>query len=254
MFKSRFLILLSLLLLLQACASIIEGTTQTIAIQSTPAGADWRLLREGMGRASVTTLGEVGVEKTKHDMTIECEKDGYEVTKVNLDSGIEAATWGNIILGGGIGWAFDSAMGADNKYPDYVNLRLIPKAENTPGMRTTGQTAYDGATLSGGERWVGQAAQDACGSRWAMDLHIQGRDLVGTVWRDEVEYSVRGSVGVQGEATKARAAKKPAYHNVPAARFLAINLAFEGDQAHGQYGIASYGRMECLSPIALRRL
>ena len=240
MFKSRFLILLSLLLLLQACASIIEGTTQTIAIQSTPTGADCRLLREGMVLASVTTLGEVVVEKTKHDMTIECEKDGYEVTKVNLDSGIEAATWGNIILGGGIGWAFDSAMGADNKYPDYVNLRLIPKAENTPPLRTT--------------RWVGQAAEDVCGSRWAMDLQIQGGNLVGTVWRDEVEYSVRGSVGVQGEAIKARAAKKPAYHNVPAARFLAINLAFEGDQAHGQYGIASYGRMECMSPVVLSRL
>lgn len=254
MLKSRFLILPSLLLLLQACASIIEGTTQTIAIQSVPAGADCRLLREGMVVASVTTLGEVTVEKTKHDMTIECEKDGYEVTTVNLDSGIEESAWGNIVLGGGIGWAFDSAMGADNKYPDYVKLRLKPKAVNTPRLRTTGQIAYDGAALSGGERWVGQAAQDACGSGWSMDLQIQGRDLVGTVWRDDVEYAVRGSVSVQGAVIKARAAKKPAFQNVPAARFLAINLSFQGDQAHGQYGIDIYGRMECLSPVALRRL
>jgi len=204
--------------------------------------------------ASVNTPGGVVVEKTKHDMTVECDKDGYEVTRVNLDSGIEDATWGNIILGGGIGWAVDSAAGADNKYPEYVNLTLVPKEGSKPGLQTAGGTAFGGSVENVGERWVGQAAQDACGSNWAMDLQIEGRDIIGTVWRDEVEYSVRGSMGVRGEITKARAAKKKAYQTVPAPRFLAIHLAFVGDQAHGQYGIDSYGRLECISSVELGRL
>jgi len=87
-----------------------------------------------------------------------------------------------------------------------------------------------------------------------MDLQIQGSDLIGTVWRDDVEYAVRGSVGVQGEVIKARAAKKPAYKNVPAAQFLAINLSLKGDQAHGEYGIDTYGRMDCASAVVLSRL
>jgi hypothetical protein len=254
MFQSRFAILLALPLLLQACASILEGTTQTITVESAPAGADCKFLRQGMVVATVTTPGGVVVEKTKHDMTVECQKDGYQVTRANLDSGIEGAVWGNIILGGPIGWAIDSAAGADNKYPEYVNLTLLPDDGSIPGLQTAGQAAFGEPTLGGGERWVGQEAQDACGSKWAMDLQVQGRDLIGTIWRDEVEYSVRGSVGVQGEVTKARAAKKSPYSTTPAPRFLAIYLLFRGDQATGKYGVDSYGTIDCLSPIFLSRL
>ncbi len=254
MLRPSFVVLLPLVLLLPACASIIEGTEQSIAIQSIPTGADCRLLREGEVVASTTTLGWVVVEKTKHDITLECRKDGYEVATVELESGVEAATWANIALGGGIGWAFDSATGADNKYPDYVKLRLIAKPENAPGLGTDGQAVSDGAASDGDGRWVGRAAQDACGSGWAMDLQIHGRNLVGTVWRDDVEYAVRGTLGGRGGAVKARAAKTPAYENVPAARFLAVILTFQEDRAHGQYGVDTYGRMDCASPVVLSRL
>lgn len=254
MLRPSFVVLLPLVLLLPACASIIEGTEQSIAIQSIPTGADCRLLREGEVVASTTTLGWVVVEKTKLDITLECRKDGYEVATVELESGVEAATWANIALGGGIGWAFDSATGADNKYPDYVKLRLIAKPENAPGLGTDGQAVSDGAASDGDGRWVGRAAQDACGSEWAMDLQIQGRDLVGTVWRDDVEYAVRGTLDGRGGAVKARAVKTPAYENVPAPRFLAITLTFQGDQARGQYGIDTYGRVDCGSPVVLSRL
>lgn len=50
----------------------------------------------------------------------------YQSTYLN-HSGVAGATVGNIILGGGIGWAIDSAAGADNKYDTPVNITLIPK-------------------------------------------------------------------------------------------------------------------------------
>jgi len=37
-----------------------------------------------------------------------------------------ARPFGNIVLGGGIGWAIDSASGADNKYDGVVNVTLVP--------------------------------------------------------------------------------------------------------------------------------
>ncbi|MFN4088863.1 MAG: hypothetical protein ACK4QW_07435 [Alphaproteobacteria bacterium] len=39
---------------------------------------------------------------------------------------------GNIILGGGIGWAIDSASGADNKYTSPVNMTLVPLSAPPP--------------------------------------------------------------------------------------------------------------------------
>ncbi len=251
--RIRLLLLPVLLLGLQACASIVEGTSQTITVQTNPAGAQCQFLREGRVVANVTSPGGAVVEKTKHDMVVECRKEGYEVTRANLDSDIEGATWGNIVLGGGIGWAIDSASGADNKYPEYVNLTLLPVAGG-PANHVNGQVNGVPVASPSGQRWVGQAAQDACGSTWAMDLQVEGRDLVGTIWRDEVEYDVRGSVNPSKGVVKARGAKKVAYSSVPAPRFLAINLTFKGDEAHGQYGIDSYGRLECISPVALGRL
>ena len=123
----RFSAFAAAILLLQGCASILEGTDQTITVETTPQGANCRFYREGRVVAQVITPGGVMVEKTKHDMTVECVKEGYEVSKANLDSGIEGATWGNIVAGGGIGWAIDSASGADNEYPEYVNIALVPK-------------------------------------------------------------------------------------------------------------------------------
>ncbi len=37
--------------------------------------------------------------------------------------------------GGGIGWAIDSASGADNKYTSPVNITLVPLKEETPAAK-----------------------------------------------------------------------------------------------------------------------
>jgi hypothetical protein len=115
------------LLLTTACSSILSGTTQEIAINTNPPAARCKLEREGtvIGEVSNTPSG-VTVRKTKHDITIYCDKDGYQTATYKNKSGVEAATFGNIILGGGIGWAIDSAAGADNKYDSPVNITLVP--------------------------------------------------------------------------------------------------------------------------------
>ena len=118
---------------LSGCASIISGTSQEIKINTNPAGANCQLIREGAVIARVEqTPGGVTIKKTKHDITLKCNKDGYQEATYLNHSGAEGATFGNMVLGGGIGWAIDSASGADNKYDGIVNVTLVPVGAAPP--------------------------------------------------------------------------------------------------------------------------
>ena len=126
-YKGSFLALSSALLL-SACSTIIEGRSQEIMVNTNPPGASCTLTRldETLGTINPTP-GSLYIEKTKDDVTIACAKNGYERATYLDHSGAAGATFGNIILGGGIGWAVDSATGSDNKYDSPVNVTLVRK-------------------------------------------------------------------------------------------------------------------------------
>jgi hypothetical protein len=128
---------------LGGCSSVIEGTSQQILVNTNPAGADCELVREGNVIARVTaTPGGATIKKTKHDITVKCNKPGYQEASYLNHSGAAGATFGNIILGGGVGWAIDSASGADNKYDGVVNVTLVP-AGGTPAAATVAPAAAE---------------------------------------------------------------------------------------------------------------
>jgi hypothetical protein len=117
---------------LTGCSSIIEGTSQQILLNTNPTGADCTLERQGEVIARVQqTPGGATIKKTKYDITVRCAKAGFQEGTYLNHSGAAGATFGNIILGGGVGWAIDSASGADNKYDGVVNMTLVPDA-NAP--------------------------------------------------------------------------------------------------------------------------
>ena len=115
------------ILMLTGCASIVEGTSQEIIVNTNPENAHCKFMREGVSIATVETPGAVTVKKSKHDINIICNKKGYRQATFYNHSDVAGATVGNVILGGGIGWAIDSANGADNKYTSPVNITLERK-------------------------------------------------------------------------------------------------------------------------------
>jgi hypothetical protein len=126
-------VILALLIVMSGCSSVIEGTSQEIVVNTNPAGANCSLDRQGVSIARINpTPGAATIKKTKYDITIVCKKDGYQDATYMNKSGSAGATFGNIVLGGGIGWAIDSAAGADNKYDSPVNITLVPVKTKKP--------------------------------------------------------------------------------------------------------------------------
>lgn len=132
---------------LSGCGTITQGTSQNITVTSSPPGAHCDFTRKGEHVATLDkTPGTVKVDKTKNDILLNCTLAGYQDASVNLESGYGAGTFGNIILGGGIGWAIDSATGADNKYPSTANVQFVPVG----GAPAAPQPAPQPSTLAPG--------------------------------------------------------------------------------------------------------
>jgi len=122
-------IIVAATLAVAGCASIIDGTTQEIAVNTNPAGAKCVVNRKSVPIGTVvSTPGAVTIKKTKDDITVVCDKDGYQQATFMDHSGVAGSTYANIILGGGIGWAIDSSSGADNEYLTPINISMVPTA------------------------------------------------------------------------------------------------------------------------------
>lgn len=120
--------ILLLLPLLAGCSTIIEGRSQEIKVTTSPSNASCILKRQNQTIATIaSTPGSAYIEKTKYDINIICSKTGYKEVDYFNHSDEAGATFGNILLGGWIGWGIDSATGADNKYESQVNIILYPK-------------------------------------------------------------------------------------------------------------------------------
>ena len=112
------------------CALIFEGRSQDISVNTNPAGASCVIDRKGVTLATIpTTPGTAHIQKTKDDITIKCNKPGYQETTYLNHSDVAGATVADVlggVLTGGAAWAIDSGTGADNKYDGHVNLTLLP--------------------------------------------------------------------------------------------------------------------------------
>lgn len=115
----------ALALALGGCATIVEGTSQSVAINTTPPGASCTVSREGAQISAVlSTPGSVKIDKSRADISVTCSKDGFQTQTVSYSSSFNGMTFGNIILGGAVGAVVDASTGANYNYPKEVTMAL----------------------------------------------------------------------------------------------------------------------------------
>ena len=120
------------LLPVAGCATIMEGSSQSVAIATTPAGAICNVDRAGLHLGTVSpTPGSLHVDKSKNDITVSCQKAGYQSASISQSPKFVGTTFGNIVAGGVIGAVVDAATGADFEYPTEVKLDLAPSEQST---------------------------------------------------------------------------------------------------------------------------
>lgn len=94
-------------LLVQGCATIVDGKTQPVTFSSEPEGATVAVAGRVMGTTPLT----VQLEKDKN-LAVTFTKDGYKQYSTQLGTTVNGWFWGNIVLGGVFGSTTDASTGA----------------------------------------------------------------------------------------------------------------------------------------------
>ena len=120
---------LLLLLLLPGCATIVDGTTQTLTVRTAPVGATCSILRgpDVVGMVP-STPGTILLHRERPDLTVVCDKPGWDRSVKVLPSKFTAVTVGNLFFGGLIGVVVDEATRANYRYDRDEVIQLTPQS------------------------------------------------------------------------------------------------------------------------------
>ncbi|MGE5200889.1 MAG: hypothetical protein ACM3O6_02375, partial [Acidobacteriota bacterium] len=135
---------------------------QKLTINTDPPGADCTLTQTGMTIGHVNpTPGVVEVRRGGDTLQVSCVKEGYGDAASLNRPGLEAMTFGNILIGGVVGIVVDAASGANRKYDSVMNIPLAPTSANRPA---TGAVSTVAAPVPRGnyERYESATAEFHC--------------------------------------------------------------------------------------------
>jgi hypothetical protein len=124
----RMFLVIAIVGLSARCASVAHGRYQQVPVNSSPSGADVSVDCGNGTQAAGQTPVTVNLKRNAEPCTLAVSKDGYEDAKVAFAKSISGWTWGNLAIGGIIGWIVDGADGAIyNRVPDTVSVNLTKK-------------------------------------------------------------------------------------------------------------------------------
>lgn len=107
------------------CASIIEGTDQTLIVNLSPKEATCDVKREGVSVAHISGSNRsLNVSKSKDDLLFTCKAPGYKEQFVKIES--SASGWGVVSCLLVDLCITDYSTGALNKYPETLTISLTP--------------------------------------------------------------------------------------------------------------------------------
>jgi len=120
------------------CASISGERMQPITVKTIHdnvevAGIGCTLTNDA-GSWFVTSPGSITVHKSTGDLAVDCKKEGFAGNQT-LVSKSNGAVWGNVLVGGGIGYIVDRNTGAGFDYPAATTVMLRKLADGaTPAQ------------------------------------------------------------------------------------------------------------------------
>ena len=115
---------------LSGCATVMNGTNVDYLTETRPEGARVSFI----GGVECTSPCDVELRR-KDDQRVDIALEGYEPTYVLVQSRLGGSTFGNILLGGGIGAVVDGGNGASNRlYPRPLIVRLAPLGSGQEAM------------------------------------------------------------------------------------------------------------------------
>ena len=125
MTKILYAFLVYMPIFLAGCASIVNGTHQSISVTTTPVEGANCMLTNSKGTWYVNnTPGSVDIHRAYGDMHITCHKAGcYPVSKT-VESSTKAMAAGNLVFGWVIGGGVDVADGAAYSYPQNIIVEM----------------------------------------------------------------------------------------------------------------------------------
>lgn len=137
--------------LVAGCASVAGEKTQPLTVQAVfdnkeVAGVGCTLANDA-GKWFVTTPSSVMVHKSTGDLTIDCAKDKTIVGHETAISKSNGAVWGNILIGGGIGYIVDRNTGAGFDYPSVITV-VLHRVGEILGVESAASIAPTSANVS----------------------------------------------------------------------------------------------------------
>ena len=107
---------------LTSCATILRGSSQSIAINSNVDGASISLNGAPLGKTPF-----VGVVPRSKNNVLRISKSGYKTRTVILNTQVESVFWVNLLSGGPLGSTTDYASGSMWQIaPSTYNVDLAP--------------------------------------------------------------------------------------------------------------------------------
>jgi len=134
----RKVMALFVVLALPGCASIVTGTSHTMAVSSEPEGATCKLERGGETIGYVNqTPATASFSKSSKTIVVSCDKDQKTFAgNSTVDPSIQPWILGYVLLGGIVGIVVDASSGAVSQYPNSTKVVLNPTAVSTPTAST----------------------------------------------------------------------------------------------------------------------
>lgn len=124
----KHIAILTLLVFLSACSSILKGDTQMVSVETPKCPQAKCILENDEGYYNISeTPGSIMVERSNSRLMIDCRQKGNENIRQTayVESGIEGMWFGNLIYGGPIGIGINAANGSAYDYPKKIEHPLI---------------------------------------------------------------------------------------------------------------------------------